>query len=78
MSDILTSFSYNDTVNNDNLSEFLNKLTRFGIDQCLHLTHLISNKQKSSIILNIQSVRCSFASCHELDLRPFRLRLINF
>ncbi|CAF1259592.1 unnamed protein product [Adineta ricciae] len=44
-------------MNNDNLSDFLNKLTRFGVDQCLHLTHLISNKQKPSIVLNNPSTQ---------------------
>ena len=46
MSDILTNYSYDDRFDNDNLVEFLSKLARFGIDQCLHFTHLIVNKQR--------------------------------
>jgi hypothetical protein len=45
MSDILGVFDERNE--NDNLVEFLTKFTRFGIDQCLHLTYLIANKQRS-------------------------------
>jgi hypothetical protein len=50
MSDILTNYSscaFDDRLDNDNLVEFLTKLARFGIDQCLHFAHLIVNKQRS-------------------------------
>ncbi|UJR33394.1 hypothetical protein I4U23_020841 [Adineta vaga] len=50
MSDILTSYSRDDTISHDYLSEFLTKLARFGIDQCLHFTHLVGNKQKLSTL----------------------------
>ncbi|CAF3191095.1 unnamed protein product, partial [Rotaria sp. Silwood2] len=49
MSDILTSYSsytIDNRNDNDSFEEFLTKLTRFGIDQCLHLAHLIVNKQR--------------------------------
>ncbi len=49
MSDIFTSYSscvYDDRIDNDNLVEFLTKLARFGIDQCLHFVHLIVDKQR--------------------------------
>lgn len=49
MSDILTSYSscvLDDQIANDNLVEFLTKLARFGIEQCLHFAHLIVNKQR--------------------------------
>jgi hypothetical protein len=49
MSDILTSYSscvFDDQIDSDNLVEFLTKLARFGIDQCLHFAHLIVNKQR--------------------------------
>ncbi len=39
MSDIFNDHDY--------LVEFLNKLARFGIDQCVQFTHLISDKQRS-------------------------------
>jgi hypothetical protein len=57
MSDILTSYSscaLDERTNNDNLVEFLAKLARFGIDQCLHFAHLIVNKQR--IIENLSTV----------------------
>ena len=50
MSDILTTYSsciVDDRIDNDNLVDFLTKLTRFGIDQCIHFAHLIVNKQRS-------------------------------
>jgi hypothetical protein len=45
MSDILGVFDERNE--NDNLVEFLTKFARFGIEQCLHLTYLIANKQRS-------------------------------
>jgi hypothetical protein len=41
MSDI-----FDDRNDSDNLVEFLTKLARFGIDQCLHFAHIISTKQR--------------------------------
>ena len=60
MSDIFTS----DLSDGDNLVEFLTKFARFGIDQCLHFTHLITNQQRlielNHFLMEIQSLQNEF------------------
>ena len=49
MSDIFTSNlsdGFDERKDGDNLVEFLTKLARFGIDQCLQFVHLIANQQR--------------------------------
>jgi hypothetical protein len=72
MSDILTSYSscaFDDRIDSDNLIEFLTKLARFGIDQCLHFAHLIVNKQR--IIENLSTINDKYQIYQDKQVKKF-------
>ncbi|CAF4862084.1 unnamed protein product [Rotaria sp. Silwood1] len=78
MSDIFTTYSscaIDDRNDNDSLEEFLTKLARFGIDQCLHLAHLIVNKQRSSENFSTLDHKYKIFEDKQIDLNNLLLEI---